>query len=108
MEEAVIIITEENFKSEVIESNTPVLVDFFAIWCAPCQIVAPILEKLAQRFQGKAKIARLDVDEQGSIAAKYNITSIPTIMLFVNGEAKDQIIGAASEDAIAGMIEKQL
>jgi len=108
MEEGVINITEENFNNEVIESNVPVLVDFFAIWCGPCQVIAPIIEKLAQKFQGKAKIARLNVDEQGSIAAKYNITSIPTIMLFVNGEVRDQVIGAASEDAIAGMVEKHL
>jgi thioredoxin 1 len=108
MEEGVINITEENFNSEVLESPVPVLIDFFAVWCAPCEIVAPILEKLAPRFQGKAKIGRLNVDEQGSIAAKYRITSIPTMMIFANGEVKDQMIGAASEDAIAQMIEKNL
>jgi thioredoxin 1 len=108
MEEGIINITEDNFDSEVLESPVPVLVDFFAVWCGPCQIVAPILEKLAPRFQGKAKIGRLNVDEQGSIAAKYKITSIPTMMLFAKGEVKDQMIGAASEGAIAEMIEKNL
>jgi thioredoxin 1 len=108
MEEGIINITEDNFNSEVLESTVPVLVDFFAVWCGPCQIVAPILEKLAQRFQGKAKIARLNVDEQGSIAAKYRITSIPTMMLFAKGEVKDQMIGAGSEGSIAEMIEKNL
>jgi thioredoxin 1 len=108
MEEGIINITEDNFNSEVLESPVPVLVDFFAVWCGPCQIVAPILEKLVLRFQGKAKVARLNVDEQGSIAAKYKITSIPTLMLFAKGEVKDQMIGAASEDAIAELIEKNL
>jgi thioredoxin 1 len=108
MEEGIINITEYNFNSEVLESAVPVLVDFFAVWCGPCQVVAPILEKLVSRFQGKAKVARLNVDEQGSIAAKYKITSIPTLMLFAKGEVKDQMIGAASENAIAEMIEKNL
>ena len=108
MEDAVINITEENFETEVLQSNLPVLVDFFAVWCGPCQIVAPIIEKLAKKFQGQAKMGRLNVDEHGSIAAKYKITSIPTLILFASGEVKEQMIGAASEDAIAKMIEKNL
>ena len=108
MEEGVINLTEENFNSEVLESKVPVLVDFFAVWCGPCQIVTPIMEKLAKKFQGKAKLTRLNVDEQGSTAARYNIMSVPTIMLFVNGKVKDQIIGAASEEDIANMIETNL
>ena len=95
-----VVLTEENFKNEVIESSTPVLVDFWADWCGPCRVIAPALEELAEAYNGKAIIGKLNVDEQPNLASQFGIRSIPTLLFFQNGEVVDQVIGAVPKGAI--------
>jgi thioredoxin 1 len=93
--------TEANFKSEVLESSTPVLVDFWAEWCGPCKMIAPAIEQLAEEFDGKAKIVKLNVDEHPAIAGEYGIRSIPTLLFFRDGKVVEQLVGAAPKGALA-------
>jgi len=86
-------VTDANFKQEVLESETPALVDFWAPWCGPCLMAAPVLEKLAQMYQGKLKVCKLNVDEARQTAIDYGIMSIPTLNIYKNGEVVDRIIG---------------
>lgn len=104
---AVIHVTKENFEAEVLTSSIPVLVDFWASWCGPCKMVAPVMDTLAEEFDGKAKIAKVNVDDEGELAAQYGIMSIPTVFLFKNGEILDKAIGAYPADHYRTMIEKQ-
>jgi thioredoxin 1 len=92
------------FKKEVLESDVPVLVDFWAKWCSPCLRVAPILEELSEEVKGAAKICKLEVDEEYEIADLYDIMSIPTIAVFVNGEIKDQMIGVQSKKTLMKLL----
>ena len=94
-------LTDSNFDSEVLQSNEPVLVDFWATWCGPCKAIAPIIEELSTEFQGKAKIAKLDVDQNPESAGKFGIRSIPTLLIFKNGEIVDQIVGAIPKASLA-------
>ncbi len=87
-------LTDKSFQSEVLDSKDTVLVDFWAEWCGPCHIVAPVIEELAQEFEGRAKIGKLNVDKNSVTAANYQIQSIPTLLIFRNGEVVDKIIGA--------------
>jgi len=87
-------VTEQNFEAEVINSKIPTIVDFWAVWCGPCKVIAPYLEEIASEYSGKVKIAKVDVDNNQSIATKYGIRSIPTVMFFKNGKMVDQVIGA--------------
>jgi thioredoxin 1 len=100
--------TNANFEQEVLKSDLPVLVDFWAVWCAPCIMVAPIVEELAEDKAGKLKVVKVNVDNNQEIAAKYGIRSIPTLMLFKNGEAVDQMIGAVPKSMIESKLEKHL
>jgi thioredoxin 1 len=100
--------TEANFEQEVLKSELPVLVDFWAVWCAPCHIIAPIVEELASDKEGKMKVAKVDVDNNQGIAAKYGIRSIPTLMIFKNGEVVDQMIGAVPKSMIESKLVKHL
>jgi len=87
-------ITDANFESEVIKSNIPVLIDFWATWCGPCKAIAPIVEDLAKEYDGKIKIGKVDVDDNQQTAIKYGVRSIPTLLLFKEGKVNDMIVGA--------------
>ena len=104
----VLTLTKSNFDSEVGNSDLPVLVDFWATWCGPCRAVAPIVEQLAADYEGRAKIAKLDVDAEGELARKFGISSIPTIMVFKGGEVVEQVLGARPKKQLAGLIDKHL
>ena len=89
-----ITITDDNFDQEVLKSDKPVIIDFWAAWCGPCRMIAPIIEELAKEFDGKVKVGKLDVDDNQNASIKYGVRSIPTVLFFNNGEVKDTIIGA--------------
>jgi thioredoxin 1 len=93
-------ITDDNFENEVVNSDLPVLIDFWAVWCGPCKMVAPIVEELATEYDGKAKIGKLDVDSNQQTSIKFGVRSIPTLLLFKDGELKDTIIGAVPKTNI--------
>jgi thioredoxin 1 len=95
-----ITITDENFASEVINSTEPVLIDFWATWCGPCKMIAPIVEELAGEFSGKIKIGKLDVDNNQQTSIEYGVRSIPTLLIFKNGKVADTIIGAVPKSNI--------
>ncbi len=86
--------TDQNFSTEVLQSDKPVLVDFWAVWCGPCKMIAPIVEELAVEYEGKAKVGKLDVDNNQESAIKYGVRSIPTVLIFKGGKVVDTIIGA--------------
>lgn len=100
--------TDDNFESEVLKSDVPVLVDFWAEWCGPCKMIAPSVEELAGEFEGKAKIGKLDVDNNQNVAFKYGIRSIPSLLIFKNGEVVEQIIGAVPKNQIKTKLESSL
>jgi thioredoxin 1 len=93
-------LSDSNFEDEVLNSSQPVLVDFWATWCGPCRAIAPVIEELASEYNGKVKIAKLDVDENGATASRFNIRSIPTLLFFNNGQVVDQIVGSAPKQAL--------
>ena len=93
-------ITDENFETEVVNSKLPVLIDFWAVWCGPCKMIAPIVEELATEYDGKAVIGKLDVDSNQQTAIKYGVRSIPTLLILKDGELKDTIIGAVPKNHI--------
>lgn len=97
-------ITDDNFENEVIKSDIPVLIDFWAVWCGPCKIIAPVVEQLAEEYNGKLKVGKLDVDNNQESSIKYGVRSIPTLLLFKNGEVKDTIIGAVGKQQIVQKI----
>ncbi len=101
-------LTEANFASEVLESTRPVLVDFWAEWCAPCRQVTPVVEELARRFEGRATVAKLNVDDHPGIAQQFNIRSIPSLLFFRNGEPADRVVGVASGEVLAKHLESTL
>ena len=99
---------DQNFETEVLNSEVPVLVDFWAAWCAPCRMLAPVVDAIATKYEGKAKVVKLNVDENISTAGKYNIKGIPTLLLFKNGVIKEQIVGNTTRDTISKMIDNHL
>ena len=103
-----IALTDDNFAEEVLDSNLPVLVDFWAAWCGPCRMVAPIVEELATEYDGKAKVAKLDVDAAQKTAMKFGIRSIPTLLIFKGGKVSDQVIGAIPKEQIAEKLDAVL
>ncbi len=101
-------INDGNFKKEILESEQPCLVDFWAPWCGPCQMIAGIIEEIAQEYQGRLKVCKLNVDEAQQRASEHGIMSIPTLMLFKNGKIADKVIGAVPKQAIESMIKPHL
>jgi len=104
----VIEVTNQNFEDEVIKSALPVLVDLWAPWCRPCLMVAPVVDSLAEKYNGRVKFCRLNVDENPRVAARYRIMAIPTLMLFKGGEVVDTVIGAVPERALQPKIDELL
>tara|TARA_B100001248_G_C27105180_1_gene328776 strand:+ start:187 stop:516 length:330 start_codon:yes stop_codon:yes gene_type:complete len=103
-----IVLTDENFSSEVVESSQPVLVDFWATWCGPCRMIAPIVEELSAEYEGKAKIGKVDVDAAQKTAQEFGIRSIPTLLLFKEGKVVEQIIGAVPKQEIVDKLDAAL
>lgn len=100
--------TSENFDSEVLGSDIPVLVDFYADWCGPCKMMAPVIAKLAQEYEGKLKVGKCNVDDEMDIAEKYRISSIPNMKLFKNGQVAAEYIGAMSESSLREKLDAEL
>ena len=105
---AEVIVTQENFETEVINSKVPVLVDFWADWCIPCRMVAPILAEIAAAHSGKVKVAKVNVDQEGDLASSYNIVSIPTLILFKDGNVVKTKIGAGSRQSIEDLFKEYI
>ena len=102
---AEIVLTKENFETEVKNSDIPVLVDFWATWCGPCKMIAPIIGEIADEFDGKIKVCKVDVDEQPELASAFKIASIPTLVVIKNGEVKDMAVGYRQKDDFIKMLE---
>ena len=101
-------VTDSTFKDEVLESDVPVLVDFWAPWCGPCRMVAPVVDEIADQFEGKVKVLKLNTDENPQIASQYGIRSIPTLMIFKGGQRVDMVVGAVPKTTLANTLEKYL
>lgn len=98
--------TDHNFSDEVLKSDKPVVVDFWAPWCTPCRIVGPIVDELAKEFEGKVKVGKLNVDENQQVSGQFNVMSIPTILFFKNGQPVESVVGAQSKEVIKQKMEK--
>lgn len=99
-------LTDSNFQDEVLKADKPVLVDFWATWCGPCRQIAPIVEDLADEFEGRAKIGKVDVDENPQVAQQYGVRSIPTLLFFKDGEVQEQLIGASGKKPLKDTLER--
>lgn len=108
MAEAVTPVTDSNFKEIVLDSEVPVLVDFWAPWCGPCRMVAPVVEEISQQYEGKVKVVKLNTDENPNIASQYGIRSIPTLMIFKGGQRVDMVVGAVPKTTLSNTLEKYL
>ena len=102
----IVTLTQDNFESEALKSTAPVLVDFWAEWCGPCKMIAPVLDELATEYQGKVKIGKVNVDEQQSLAAQYKVSAIPTLLLIKNGEVVEQTRGAKSKRDLKASLDR--
>ncbi|MBK8013359.1 MAG: thioredoxin [Deltaproteobacteria bacterium] len=99
---------DNNFDAEVLKAEVPVLVDFWAPWCAPCRIIAPAVEELATQYTGRAKVGKINIDEHQGVAQRFNIMSIPTLLVFKGGQAVGQIVGAAPKPQLEALLKKAL
>lgn len=106
--EQILTLNDDNFDEHVKKLQGPILVDFWAAWCGPCKAVAPALEQLAREMNGRAHVAKINVDDSGDLANRFGIRSIPTLLVFKNGKVVDQMVGAAPKDQIRRMVEKHL
>ena len=102
----IVFLNQTNFQKEVLESTVPVLVDFWAEWCGPCKIIAPVLDELAGEYDGRARIGKINIDEEQSLAADYGIRAIPTLLLFKGGQVAEQIVGLRSKRELKASIDK--
>ena len=100
--------TDENFEAEVLNSDKPVLVDFWAEWCGPCRMIGPVVEEMAGEYEGKAKIGKVNVDLNSAISVKYGIRSIPALLIFKDGQVVDQIVGAVPKTHLTKQLDAQL
>jgi len=104
----ILTLTEKNFETEVLKSPQPVLVDFWATWCGPCKMIAPLLDELAEAYQGRVKIGKVDVDQESNLAARYGIQAIPTLLLFKDGQVVGQMVGAKGKRDIQALLDRAL
>jgi len=108
MSQGIVNVTDDNFEQEVLKSTGPVLVDYWAEWCGPCKMIAPVLEEIAREYDGKLKVAKLNIDENPATPPKYGIRGIPTLMLFKNGHVEATKVGAVSKSQLAAFIDGNL
>jgi len=106
MSEDLLHVNDENFQSEVLDSDVPTMVDFWAPWCAPCNIIAPVVEELAEEYKGKIKVAKMNVDESPATPGQYGIRGIPTVILFKGGDVADMVVGVVPKAHLKSMIDK--
>ena len=107
-EEVLFHTTDGNFEAEILKSDIPIMVDFWAPWCGPCHVIAPVIEELAKEYAGKVKVAKMNVDENPATPPRYGIRGIPTVILFKDGKVFDQIVGAVPKSKVEEMIKKAL
>ena len=103
---SILTLTQENFAQQVLQSRAPVLVDFWAEWCGPCKMIAPLLDELANEYDGKVKIGKVNIDEQQNLAAEYGVRAIPTLLIFHHGEVADQLVGARSKRDLKASLDR--
>lgn len=108
MSEFVSEVSDNSFEQDVLQSDKPVLVDFWAAWCAPCRMLAPTVEAVAEKYGENARVVKLNVDDNPSVSQRYGIKGIPTLILFKNGKEEDRVVGATSKEAISRMIDKHV
>jgi thioredoxin 1 len=101
-------VSDSNFESDVLQADKPVLVDFWAPWCAPCRMLAPTVDAVAEKYAESARVVKLNVDENPGVSQRYGIKGIPTLILFKNGKEEERVVGATSKDAISRMIDKHI
>ncbi|HEX5434598.1 MAG TPA: thioredoxin [Candidatus Angelobacter sp.] len=106
--EAIIEVTDSNFDQDVLKSEQPVLVDFWATWCGPCKAIAPIVDELAKEYHGKVKVGKMDVDRNSSTPMRYGVRGIPTLLVFKGGQVKEQIVGYVPKETIQKAIDKHV
>jgi thioredoxin 1 len=108
MSENILTLTDDSFEADVLQSDTPVLVDYWAEWCGPCKMIAPVLEEIAEEYQGKLKVAKLNIDQNEATAPKYGVRGIPTLMIFKGGNVEGTKVGALSKSQLTAFIDSTI